>query len=911
MEIENLENLYTKCTTSIGALEDVNYFDAINGYKKLLDKWCVAYQEVFNFEKALSLRPNKEVSLPHLGELDGFGRPAYINLEYPFPYNPPHIDINTSALIYERHQKIKLDQNKDYIIQIEGIDNAYYLFVNDKFVGFSNISHAIKRFDLNPYIVNGDNIIKLFVLKYTPSSYLEDQDKMRFSGIFRSIYLIRRPKNYLRNFKLETDIVGNDGIVRITLEKDASVKLQGFGENQKKTGNCIEFCIKNPKLWSAEKPFLYDMIIECNGEKIHQYVGIRKVEIKGQKFYINGQLVKLKGVNRHTSSLYGHSESFDLMIQDIKLFKQYNINAVRTSHYPANQQFYDLCDKFGIYVLSETDLESHGACLKSGKYDVADFADIISNPNFKDQIIEREYNNVLTNINHPCIVMWSFGNESGFSDIVDETIEEIKKIDNRPWHFECQFKYDKEETYSASNQLDVYSRMYPSISFIKDKGINLDKPFMLCEYCHAMGTSLGEIKDYINLMDNNDSFFAAFVWEWTNHYVVEDGLEKYGGDFGEKKHDGTFCIDGLVELDRKLTPQMYELREVYAPVEYKKIGNKIEVLNKYDFTDLEECRFEIFKFINGKKVSKKIINISAKPHQKATLFEMDDVDGALVYYTICVYNSNNDLISEKSVYSENQTFEFVEFDKNIIPRFELNERGLIGNLLVDNKKVLSNMEFIIARPYTSNDFIRKAWIYDKLKMEDARFVLTSKEGNVVKGTIKNGDYSFYDVVLKYEESSISIHAVKTYDDIAPLRFGIFFEMEDNYKNITYLGLKGESYIDRNSGNPFGYYHMNVSNNYRNIVPQSSNSHFGTKFMILDKDKLFINSNKEFSFNYDCFKISDYKKHRNEMVNTEKRYLIIDYKEKGVGTEACGPDLQPQYEINEKEINFDLNFKVVK
>ena len=910
MTVENLSTLYTKCTTSIGALPDTNYFDVVNGVKKELKSWKVSYQEVFDFDEALKVKPSKNVSLPHLGELDGFGRPAYINFTYPFTYNPPKVDIKTSALIYEREEKIKINKNKDYILQIEGIDNAYYLLVNDKFVGYSNISHAIKKFDINDYLFEGINTFKIIVLKYTPSSYLEDQDKIRFSGIFRPIYLVERNKNYLKNFKIETKIIGSDATVKICLEKDSKIKLQGFGENSEKSGNCIEFSVKNAKLWSSETPNLYDIFIECSGELIHQKVGIREVKIVDNKFYVNNELVKLKGVNRHTSSLYGHTETVEIMEKDIQLFKEFNINAVRTSHYPADQRFYDLCDKYGIYVLSESDLESHGCVLKSGKYDTKDFADLISRKEFFDQIKEREFNNVQVNLNHPSIIMWSFGNESGYCDIVDKIIKELKKIDSRPWHFESAFKYNKEETYFDSKELDVYSRMYPSIEFIKEKAVKLDKPFMLCEYCHAMGTSLGEVKDYIDLLDGNENFFAAFIWEWTNHYVIEDGIEKYGGDFGEKIHDGTFCVDGLVELDRKITPQMYELREVYAPVKYVIERTKLLGINKYHFIDLSKHIFEIINYKNNKVVSKKVVKTTAKPGHKFEICNIFDENESLDYVIVRLYNSENILISEKSFYAENQQFAVNNVNSKISPKVIV-KNGLAESINLKNKEVLQNMRFVLSRPYTSNDFIRKAWQYDKLKIDAVKFEISKKNDNKVIGVIKNDIQDFYKVSVTYSGDSIKIHASKIGDFLNPLRFGVMFDLPENYGTISYLGLKGESYVDRHEGNPFGFWKTNVKDNYRSIVPQSGNSHFGTKYLILDKDKLLIRSDNDFSFNYDCYAFSDYKKHRNEMKPSDKRYLILDFKEKGVGTEACGPDLQNKYEVFDKEIDLNLYFEVIK
>ena len=899
----DLKNLIRIPTRSIGTLEDTNYFEISNAFKKLLKNWKFTYFDDFDFDALFENKGLESIAIPYIAELNGHGFPQYCNVVYPFPYNPPVIEGKVPSMVFVRTENIGIEKNKEYIIEINGVCNSYYLFVNKKFVGFSNISHATKRFDITSFIKEGNNEIRLIVVKFTPSSYLEDQDKFRYSGITRPIYLIKRNKDSLRSFKVKTTLKDNIAIVSLNADKEVTAKLYGHGyQSEFKQGKVISFEINNPKLWNSEEPNLYDLLIKDGTNIIHQNVGIREITIKGNKFYLNGELIKMKGVNRHSSTLNGDGECIDIFIKDIQLFKKLNINAVRTSHYPADERFLNLCDENGIYVIAETDLETHGAVTKNGGYDVDCFDDIIKRSEFKDQIIERELNNVKSNINHPCILLWSFGNESGFNPVVDEVCHLIKEIGDRPIHYEGTYNYVTDNSFHNSEEVDVYSRMYPSPLYCRDIVKTLDKPFMLCEFVHAMGNSLGEINDYMSSFFSQDNFFGVFVWEWTNHYVLEDGIEKYGGDFNEPYHDGSFCVDGLVSLDRQLSPKTRELKESYAPVHYKYNGNNIFVENRYDFTNLKNHYFVIK--LDDRTIKRKGLDI--KPHESGLLLENVNSN----YVTISCFNEKRQLVSKKSLIINNICDFPAKDDKSNID-FDIDDNGMIKSVLIDNRPVLKNMRILLSRPLTSNDS-RYLNRYNELKLNKLAFIKQSiiKEDSktIVEGVIcHNIEEPFFKATLTFEvidkQLSIKVDALKMKDDFEPLRFGLLFEMEDNYDSITYFGYDGESYIDRHEANIYGLHMIDVNDNFRYIVPQASNDHYKTKYLILNKDKVCIRSSNDFSFNYDCFLENDYLRHRNEMKNTSKRYLILDYKVRGVGTDACGPLVADQYRITEKEISF--------
>ena len=913
----DLKELYKIPTTTIGALPMTNYFNVVGGYKKYLYDWNYAFLTEFDYDEAVGKICEKKIKIPYMGELNGDGRPFYTNYRYQFPYLPPHILTKTSAQIYTRIEEIEKDEN-DYIIQIEGIDNAYYLFVNNQFVGFSNISHAVKQFDITDKVLNGNNEIRLVVLKFTPSSYLEDQDKIRMSGIHRPIYLIKRPKDRVNKFTIKTDILGDTGIVSVTIDKNVKMTLVGFGYYQAQEGSTLHFEIPKAKFWNSEEPNLYDLTIEYNGEVISQKVGVRKIEIVNNQLLVNGTNVKMKGVNRHSSSLNGYIESTELMEKDFELFKFLNINAVRTSHYPAHPYFYELCDKYGIYVISEADLETHGVVAQNGRYEMDIWDEVISHPDFYDQIMERQLSNVLTYINHPSIILWSLGNESGFSDTIIDCGRRIKEYDDRPLHYEGSYRNIDGNGYFEEDVLGVYSRMYPSIEYCDLEVPKLNRPFILCEFSHAMGNSSGELSDYMRSFYKHDNFSGAFIWEWTNHYVVIDGVECYGGDFDEEFHDSDFCCDGLVNLDRTLTSQVYEVKECYSPVDYYIENGKIFVKNRFDFTNLNKYRFEIDILVNGIIKETKILHIDLEPGKSKELISYPLRNGNYNSYNIRLLENNN-IISEKSIIS-NPVCDFNLENEKVSITENINQ-GLLSSVVFDGVELLNDMEFVLTRVYTSND-IKRVSFYELVRINNTKFYLFSKEQvnnkKIYKGYLAVAALTpFFEVTIIYEKLSdklnIKIEAKKMMKFDGPLRFGVKFNLPDNYGSISYLGLKGESYIDRHCGNVFGFHTININDNYRNIVPQNANDHYNTKYLVLDNDNLCIKSNSEtgMSFCYDCYDLKDYKKHRAEMTESSKRYLFLDYKMSGVGTEACGPKINDKYRITEEVISFSFEILKIK
>lgn len=456
--------------STINALPPHNYFDVENEEKTPFSEWDYAYQETFDFASALRCKGEEKVHSPYLGELHGHGKIVYTNFAYPFPYCPPLMIEGSPCQIFIHHEQIRRKNRTAYLLRLNGVDGGYYLYVNSAFVGYATGSHDVHSFEVGEFLKDGDNEFRLIVLKWTPASYLEDQDKIRLSGITRDVSLLRKPKDYLRGYRIDADAWDGAGILRLHSEQTIQAILTGYGTDLQGEGKDIVLRVNEAKLWNAETPYLYDLTIKHNGELIKEKIGFRHLEIKGNVIFLNGFPFKMKGVNRHSFGLNGYGETREEMEKDVRLMKTHNINAVRTSHYPADPYFYRLCDLFGIYVLSEADVETHGTVHQFGGYDPSLFSDIVNNLLFYPLIRERELANVLVNQNHPSVIAFSLGNESGWGECLRRSAGEIKAIDLRPLHYEGIFDYaGKDEWFRQENVLSFYSRMYPDVDWIAKK----------------------------------------------------------------------------------------------------------------------------------------------------------------------------------------------------------------------------------------------------------------------------------------------------------------------------------------------------------------------------------------------------------------------------------------------------------
>ena len=545
--------------------ENSERFISLNGEWKIKEHTSVESVDLFE-----CLKENIEV--PSCLQLHGYDQIQYINMRYPFPCDPPYVPFENPAYHYRKMFEIT-DIDWSYYLNFEGVDSFFYVFVNGSEVGYSQVSHSVSEFNITSYLKKGKNILDVVVLKWCASSYLECQDKFRFTGIFRSVYLLKRPKAHITDYKIDVDIHGEDGLIKI--KNQSQIPFSVSCQKEIKTvlpNESIDFCIKNANFWTAATPYLYSLVLRAAGEKIMERVGIRTSKIVNGIYEINGEHIKLKGVNRHESHPEtGATVTVENTVEDLKLMKWANVNAIRCSHYPNAPWFYELCDVYGFYVMDEADVETHGAIMRYNwkGYSEKKWEDFANSGIFDDGVTDREILMFEQNKNRTSVVIWSLGNESSYGKMFYRGLAYIKERDLRPIHYESAFWADQTNYYT--NGIDMASRMYSSPEYF-DEWLADEKetrPLILCEYSHAHGNSNGDLKDYWDKIQSNNRFMGGFVWEWCDHAVKTENGFLYGGDFGEIEHDGQGCIDGFVTPDRKIKSNLLELKAVYGGYAFK------------------------------------------------------------------------------------------------------------------------------------------------------------------------------------------------------------------------------------------------------------------------------------------------------------------------------------------------------
>ncbi len=559
------------------------------------------------------------VPVPGTWQNYGYDQHQYSNFRYPFPMDPPYVPWENPCGIYLHHFIYQKEEEAPRAyLNFEGVDSCFYVWLNDTWLGYSQVSHSTSEFDVTDYLLEGKNTLIVLVLKWCDGSYMEDQDKFRMSGIFRDVYLLKRPEGALFDYHIHTKIL-KDGGAQIDIHSsflsdkaDYRVRLYDMDgkiccpEQALETDNRIE--IPNPRLWNPEDPYLYTMIFSGPGEFISERVGIREISIQNLQVLLNGQPITFHGVNRHESDpVTGPVVNMDQMIRDLTMIRCHNFNAIRTCHYPDVPMFYQLCDRYGIMVIDEADNESHGPVANYYK-DPATVPEsrwnewISDNPLFTEATVDRVRRMVERDKNRPCILIWSMGNECGYGCTFEEALRWVKSYDDsRLTHYESAFHKRPGHRYDYSN-LDLYSRMYPSLEEMETYALsNPDKPMILCEYSHAMGNGPGDLEDYRQVIEKYDIICGAFVWEWCDHAVEKGkvntpGMHRgkaiyyYGGDHGEALHDGNFCMDGLVYPDRRPHTGLLEYKNVYRPAraEYLQDQNTLILTNHMQFTNLSD-----------------------------------------------------------------------------------------------------------------------------------------------------------------------------------------------------------------------------------------------------------------------------------------------------------------------------------
>ena len=600
------------------------------------------------FEKNYDTENFDEIQVPSVWQMAGYDTHQYTNIRYPFPFDPPYVpqDIPCGAYVHNFEYSRDEKASKAFL-NFEGVDSCFYVWINGSYIGYSQVSHMTSEFDVTDVLQDGTNTVAVLVMKWCDGSYLEDQDKFRMSGIFRDVYILKRPKQAISDYHIKTRI--EDMLAKVEIEmkfysplnvkisiEDRNGAVVALGSIAEEGTAVLE--IASPELWNTENPYLYKLILETENEVIVDHIALRKIEIKDQVIYLNGQKIKFRGVNRHDSDpVTGFTINPEQITTDLTLMKQHNFNAIRSSHYPNAPFFYEMCDKYGFMVIDEADIEAHGPFMIYRKEDT-DYNRfkrwnemIADDPAWEEAIVDRVKLMVERDKNRFCIVMWSMGNESAYGCNFEKALEWTKNFDpDRITQYESARYRNYDETYDYSN-LDVYSRMYPALSEIQEY-LDKDgsKPFLLVEYCHSMGNGPGDFEDYFQMIQDNDKMCGGFVWEWCDHAIAHGTAENgktiyaYGGDHGEEIHDGNFCMDGLVYPDRTVHTGLLEYKNVYRParvISYNKESGELVLHNYMDFDDLKDyvkISYELTQ--DGLVISKgKLPEVSAAPHSEGKI----------------------------------------------------------------------------------------------------------------------------------------------------------------------------------------------------------------------------------------------------------------------------------------------------
>lgn len=915
------------------------------------------------------------IPVPSVWQCLGYDRHQYTTAKYPIPCDPPYVPFQNPCGAYVVWFDVDPSrQGQRKYLNFEGVDSCAYVWVNGQFVGFSKISHSTAEYDVTDFVRCGRNKLAVLVLKWCDGTYLEDQDKLRMSGIFRDVYLLYRPQNFVRDFTIAQKFFDGFQKARLSValeflreKQDASYVLTD-GEEEIASGmsanGTIAIDVDFPVLWNAENPKLYTLTISSCGETIREEIGFRQVAIQDGVVLLNGQPFKIKGVNRHDSDpVTGYVQNPEQMERDLTLMKQYNINAIRTSHYPNSPLFTRLCDRYGFYVIAEADAESHG--VTEAYESIGEFGRLAADPLFSDAVLNRVQRSVKRDRNRPCILFWSLGNESGYGRNFVRAAKWVHQYDpSRLVHYESSaHPYPGEDC--DDSVLDVESRMYASTGDIQEyfqKGGQ--KPLLQCEFSHAMGNGPGDLEDYFEEIYRYDGLVGGLIWEWCDHAVyagkTRDGKKKflYGGDFGDFPNDGNFCVDGLVLPDRTPSEGLLEYKNVIRPVRMRAVdpANGIfDVCNCLDFTDLSDAvsaRFEITR--NGETVvcgevplpqiaphEEKRISIAYRlpedgrcfirflyaakrdcpPVPKDRELGFDQFELPVFGAFPCVAAGREGSLAfsedETAIRIRGNSFEYI-FSK---------PDGVFTHLVFGGSDLLEQpMEYNLWRAPTDNDRnIRIKWEkagYDRAKVKVYQTEVRHDAGSVAVCCRLSLTPVFIQPILHIHakfavlpsgaiRASLSVGKNPVMPDLP--RFGVRLFLPKSFGALRYFGCgPEESYVDKRRASYMGLFQSDVESQYVDYIrPQENGSHCGCEYLELATPELAVTvtAKQPFSINASRYTEEELteKRHDFELEESGSTVLCLDYKQNGIGSNSCGPELLKQYRFDETEFTFCFTF----
>lgn len=970
----------------------VEYRERSDRFQLLNEEWKFRYySSIYDvtesfYEKGYDVSGFDQVTVPGVWQMDGYDTHQYTNIRYPFPFDPPYVpqDIPCGAYVhnFEYHREKKAPKA---FLNFEGVDSCFYVWVNGAYAGYSQVPHATSEFDVTDLLNEGENTLAVLVLKWCDGSYLEDQDKFRMSGIFRDVYLLKRPEKTIRDYYITTDVEKDSVVVKLDMHFSEPVETKVTIEDkygavvargEAAENGVLELTVLNPVLWNAENPYLYQVILTMPDEVIVDRIGFRTIEIKDKVVYFNGEKIKFRGVNRHDSDPEtGFVINARQIKKDLMLMKQHNFNAIRSSHYPNAPYFYQMCDEYGFMVIDEADIEAHGPFMLYRKEDTDQNRfqhwneKIADDPAWEKAIVDRVRLMVQRDKNRPSIIMWSMGNESAYGCNFEKALAWTKKFDpDRITQYESARYRNYDITYDYEN-LDLYSRMYPSLQEIEDYLKNDgSKPFLLVEYCHSMGNGPGDFEDYFQMIHKDDRMCGGFVWEWCDHAIAHGTAENgktryyYGGDHGEAIHDGNFCMDGLVYPDRTPHTGLLEYKNVYRPVRvvsYDQKNGQIVLHNYMDFDNLKDyvdISYEMTQ--DGLTVEKgKLANVVAAPHSDAEVELKLQVPNTGKVYLKLIYRlkkqmplleqgyelgfdemklANEDDRNRQAVKWMEQekaigTIHVKENDRQIVLQakdftYVLDKRtGLFEDMQFAGRSYMNHpMELNIWRAPTDNDmYIKQEWKkahYDAAYTRAYRIeVLQNKHGVLIMehvAVVADTVQKILDVKMTWkinEDGKIEavIEAIKDKEFPDLPRFGIRMFLNKKMDEITYFGMgPQESYRDKHQASCHGLFRSKVAQMHEDYIrPQENGSHYDCDYVELTNGQCGIAavSKNPFSFNASVYTQEELERvsHNYELKESDSIVFCMDYAMNGIGSNSCGPDVLDKYRFAEEAFQFQF------
>ena len=924
-----------------------------------------------------------KINVPSIWQMEGYGKLQYTDEGFPFPVDVPFVPTDNPTGAYQR--TFYLNDNwtdKQVLIKFDGVETYFEVYINGNYVGFSKGSRLTAEFDISKYLVKGENLISVKVLQWADSTYIEDQDMWWTAGILRDIYLIGREKVHVNDFFIKTtfDEKYEDATLscNLTLEnisgkisKNNTVQyrlLDGKDEIFKDKIENIDIDsikniqitkeVKNPKKWDAENPNLYNLILELideNGnvkETIPQRVGFRQIEVKNGIFYVNGKYLKLHGVNRHDDDPEsGRAINIDRAVKDIELMKLHNVNAVRTSHYPNDPRFYELCDIYGLFVMAETDLESHGFA------NIGNISKITDDIEWKDTYVDRIERHVHAQKNHPSIIIWSLGNESGYGVNIRAMYHKAKEIDDtRLVHYE----EDRD-----AEVVDIISTMYSRVQIMNHFGENPHpKPRVICEYAHSMGNGPGGLQEYQNVFDKHRCLQGHFIWEWIDHGILDKTIKdkkvyRYGGDFGDYPNNNNFCMDGMLLSDQTPTQGLTEYKQVISPVKIreKEIG-KYEVENRYWFSNLDDITIHAQIVAEEEVLSEKLFKIKGlNPEEKSEITVEIPEDEREIFVNFRVKKDSKTLYSQENyeigVYQfklQDRKLEELKYENYNSEKLQVVENRLEYKIVgatfqVTFSKVngkltswIDNGNEIIARTPKINFFkpmidnheqeYDDLWHPNHLQImqehfrnmdvkEENRKVIVEVNSLIAPPVFDFGMRCKYVYEIAQEgQINITVSGEKygNYDDIIP-KIGFELGINKDFQTVKYYG-RGpeENYQDSCRSNIIGVYKNSVDGMFFNYpYPQDNGNRQDTKWFSMTNHYgkgIFVVAKERFNFsawNYTQENIHE-ATHTDKLVKADYITLNIDHKVLGLGSNSWGSEVLDSYRVFFRD--FEYSFTIL-